>query len=116
MGVRDEEEEDAPDGVTVARLVGDLSPRARGLRQDSESGVVESQWVRYPSPFIGVHGGGNDGLPVLPGGRDTGVGAENGVGLPDVPLPSLSTDLQQAERHAVQPPAGRATRSHSIVC
>ena len=31
MGMRDEEEEDAPDGATVARLVGDLSPRARDL-------------------------------------------------------------------------------------
>jgi len=35
MGVRDEEDEDAPAGATVARLVGNLSPRARDLALQS---------------------------------------------------------------------------------
>jgi|SRR5947209_195679 len=37
----------------------------RGMRQKSELAVVRSHRVGYPSPFIRVHGGGNDGLPVL---------------------------------------------------
>ncbi len=65
-----------------------------GLRQDSESRVVRSQRVGYPSAFIGVHRGGDDGLPVLPGERDTGTGPRDGVGISPVPLSSLPADLQ----------------------
>jgi len=32
----------------------DVLDTARGMRQDSESGVVGSQRVRYPTPFIVV--------------------------------------------------------------
>ncbi len=62
-------------------------------------------------PFIDAHGGGDDGLPVLPGGCDAGVGARDSVGLPAVPLPPLPADLQRAHGHALQPPAGRVGES-----
>jgi len=77
-----------------------------GMRQDSESVMVDSQSIGYPSPFIEVRGGGDDGLSVLPGGRDTGTGPRDGVGLSPVPLPSLSAHLQRADGHPLQPPAG----------
>jgi len=48
MGVRDEEEEDAPDGATVARLVGDLSPRARDL---ALQGVKAARAADAGDPF-----------------------------------------------------------------
>ena len=76
------------------------------MRQDSESVVVESRLVGYPSPFIAVHGGGDDGLPVLPGGRDTGTEARDGMGVSPVPLSPLPTHLQRADGHALQSPPG----------
>ncbi len=48
MGMRDEEEEDAPDGATVARLVGDLSPRARDL---ALQGVTAARAADAGDPF-----------------------------------------------------------------
>ena len=47
-GVRDEEEGDAPAGATVARLVGDLSPRARDL---ALQGVAAARAADAGDPF-----------------------------------------------------------------
>ncbi len=51
------------------------------LRQDTESRVGESLVAGYPSPFA-VSGGGDAGLPVLPGGGDTGARAGRRRGAP----------------------------------
>ncbi len=74
--------------------------------QDSESVVVDRPSIRYPSPCIEVSKGGNDGLPRLPGGCDTGTGACHGVGVAPVPLPPVPAHLQRADGNALQPPAG----------
>src|SRR5260370_15539580 len=50
-----------------------------GMCQDSESGVVDRPSIGYRSPCIEVRSGGNAGLPILPGGRDTGTGPCHGV-------------------------------------
>jgi len=50
MGVRDEEDEDAPAGATVARLVGNLSPRARDLALQSVKAARPPRGGAPPPP------------------------------------------------------------------
>ena len=92
--------------VVIRLLLPTDEQAAEGMRQNSESAVVESPSVGYPSSFIDMHGGGDDGLPVLPGGRDTGTGSRDGVGVPLVSLSPLPAHVQRAHGHALQLSAG----------
>lgn len=80
--------------------------RVNGKRQKSECTVVASLTVGYPAPEIAGRDEGNDGLPIVPGERDTGVETANDVGLPAVSLSSLPTHLQRTHGHALQSSAG----------
>jgi hypothetical protein len=77
-----------------SRIHGELRKLGGRKCQKSESTMIGHPAIRYPVLFIKVCGGGDDALPVLPGGCNPGGGPADNPGLPAVPVPALPPHLQ----------------------